>query len=1632
MSIRIVRNDAGNCINFYGTSNPTYWNACLSASIDENFPDRINVRNDIRTAEEGTDVFEFFQIPFSDFTDRDDNPFESASETAQYITDNANVSGDTGTFIFSETDTLDAQRESTDTTVLFSNGDIYAVNSLRALDATDGTITIRTVRGDKDVYTKVRYYNVTVNDGAVSFNTIDAAVNRLNEVLSGSVVGTDSGTVSSGSSFTSAPVTFEVYGDRIVATGAGTSLGYESTSEVVNGVTNFDTSNGILSIESISDPGDYFEFDQLNGDWSQTQGLTFGLFDETTYDRSDLESDAAGNAVKSLLRLRVKNSPFIFKDPASTFGKINEKGLSNQLDTRTKFRVGLDSDRRGFISMQLDDGTFQNVGRTETAITSGTDLKFMAIFPLANRLDGIRNMTVNTINDLQPTLTWYYIESPDNSFYYPLFASESEADHVDEVYGTAGIGSGGSHTHIFPDEDPTPNTWYMPDTYMFHAQSAAPTLTGVFYNEIPTEADSGYIPSNLTLNDQSWAENYGVNLQIVPAGADPATVTGLPPGLTYNNGFITGTTPYVPENTTYTVTVVRSNSFGSNTQTFTMTVQDNTSLGNLAGFTELDGNYLQPNRVILTHDAVLQYDTQINPGEDLTYSYSSGYNPPTIGILSGIGTTNFANYNSSTDTLGVSPYDFAQTNQWDLRYVSFGGDIGAGNVRHNLVGWTTDVSINGASGINNDVEFKLRYQSDGYFKLYRGDVEVLSSGSTFSGPQTLTFAGFDDQTQSDLYIPSNLNITVSGAGSSTPPSGFGDPLLAGVMANLSVLGVGGTSTDSAVVEVTQTLAVNHRYVIPQTWIESNVLPYIAGGAASSSNDKQWLFGVPLLNPSYGSFDVSDFYVNFRIEGSSNGNVSGAFINGTAANYINIGSATDSYYEYGIEWDGTTVHLIRCNTNDLNTTPSIADGGTFVSVYSLTMPAYVGQPLPLVMGVRNGGQLNLTTSGLNHIRTPFGTQTILAGENSNGTGDFKINPSNTDYDSVPNGHAPEDFTFADVTTLNAGSTYKFIYHPSMEADDYLEFRLASDGTTVYNTGITTFGGNIDPTTTSVYKGVNVAIATDAPPLQLYHYNSYQSGSFDNGAQRPIAISGSTYTVGINSVSLLGPSGVISGNTLTGNGWLELDQPLDAGNRLVISGSLIREIADSLADYEGLSIGLKANNFNVNNPNLNSNSFVGGYIKIYKQGPLGTQAILKPFSGGTTQVSIDSGDISTSHSMFIDLTSSGNNIRFGFSKTNANQATTTAYSEWTGSNAFKQQTGDQGYGLTSEDIVFLFQGGNGSVFDAADVTWSNFNEIGVPVPPATLTTSWNKALDFSGSSERVQQVNSSNLYTPLKMASQSSQVALPVVTTNTVNSGYPWATACVFKHDGHNSNQHVWNLGEGAGSSDDNIYLRLDSSQRLFFGWGRSGALNECLIHTLSTAWWYGIYVGFNGARYGSAGTTTSRLDQIFDIRLMSSIDSFASISTMTQLQSGWTHGASSSGGRMDREFAGEFTIGGRGSNRNFHGKVASMVTTTLRCGQPMPNDTEISMMIRDPQQWLIDYKAGDPYRRPTSTSDTSNFTLGTSDATYSTQVWLMGDSPNDAFAQIRNYTWTGEQNRTPLNMLSMVANDIETVNIPGLT
>ena len=74
MAIRITRNNEGNCINFVGSSNPAYWNACLSAELSDD-TDRFHIINDIRSQNEQEIQYEFYNVIHTDFADADSNGF---------------------------------------------------------------------------------------------------------------------------------------------------------------------------------------------------------------------------------------------------------------------------------------------------------------------------------------------------------------------------------------------------------------------------------------------------------------------------------------------------------------------------------------------------------------------------------------------------------------------------------------------------------------------------------------------------------------------------------------------------------------------------------------------------------------------------------------------------------------------------------------------------------------------------------------------------------------------------------------------------------------------------------------------------------------------------------------------------------------------------------------------------------------------------------------------------------------------------------------------------------------------------------------------------------------------------------------------------------------------------------------------------------------------------------------------------------------------------------------------------------------------------------------------------------------------------------------------------------------------
>jgi hypothetical protein len=321
-----------------------------------------------------------------------------------------------------------------------------------------------------------------------------------------------------------------------------------------------------------------------------------------------------------------------------------------------------------------------------------------------------------------------------------------------------------------------------------------------------------------------------------------------------------------------------------------------------------------------------------------------------------------------------------------------------------------------------------------------------------------------------------------------------------------------------------------------------------------------------------------------------------------------------------------------------------------------------------------------------------------------------------------------------------------------------------------------------------------------------------------------------------------------------------------------------------------------------------------------------------------------------------------------------------------------------------------------------------------PVSTMVTPWTKALDFSGSNEHLKQASSSTTVTALRMYGSSVTVPANSDASKTASNSNskPWATAVVFKADLNSSTQHIWNQGEGASSGNDNIYLKVDGQGQLQFNWGRvnAGSLNQCRVASgIQSNTWYGVYIAHKGTRLSGSDATASNLADAFDIRLMSSGDSFTTLGSNLSTSANWT----STGGRMDRSFTGDFTIGGRGSNRSFHGKVASMVICTLRADFDMPTDAEIELMITDPKKWEDDYRDGELVRWTASTVATtytpSNYNYGYGN----TQIWLMGDGTNDSYSNgIRNQVHPTDASFTKLQLNSMVSNDIETVSINGLT
>ena len=597
----------------------------------------------------------------------------------------------------------------------------------------------------------------------------------------------------------------------------------------------------------------------------------------------------------------------------------------------------------------------------------------------------------------------------------------------------------------------------------------------------------------------------------------------------------------------------------------------------------------------------------------------------------------------------------------------------------------------------------------------------------------------------------------------------------------------------------------------------------------------------------------------------------------------------------------------------------------------------------------------------------------------------------------------------------------------------------------NSGLTLIGSNIEGSAPEV-SGDNVSNPSDTYTITITRTNPYGSSTgvltiiVNNLTAPVVAISG------FNHVS--GTTPLIDSNTLASGSVVHVNNTVADGERFVISKSYVEtNILPSLqASGDKYIIGLE--NTNADFTTVDLTDFDCAIVWEYESPSSHTFKFYR--DGNLYQNIVVASNVSAFYDYAIEIT--GTSAWLIACNLNSIMNEPSPSNGGSFSNTYEVAN------IADTPPVVIHMAYIGSA--SADISTTSLTTLTTPSPPPSITTNYNKALDFSGSSEYVRQVSVNVGDVPLRMDREARTVpghATPGYTSNDFYSR-PWATCIVFKIDGHNSNQHIWNYGEGASSGDDNIYVRLDATGHLYFGWGREGAgYNECAItdvdlyQPIASNSWYSLYIAHTGERLSGTDATPTNLAGCFDIRLIAEYNSRYSSYLFNFNQThgapspnrstagpfdahGWnTSSSSSSGVRMDRQFDGVLTIGGRSSNRSFHGKVASFVSTTLKCGVPMPDNTEIEMLMTNPVAWFHTYLEGNAGRPPDNKNNYVTYALNDLASAKATQIWLMGDGSADNYSNgVRNYIYPTEQNSSKLTWNSMVSSDIETVNIAGLT
>ena len=202
------------------------------------------------------------------------------------------------------------------------------------------------------------------------------------------------------------------------------------------------------------------------------------------------------------------------------------------------------------------------------------------------------------------------------------------------------------------------------------------------------------------------------------------------------------------------------------------------------------------------------------------------------------------------------------------------------------------------------------------------------------------------------------------------------------------------------------------------------------------------------------------------------------------------------------------------------------------------------------------------------------------------------------------------------------------------------------------------------------------------------------------------------IDIEGITILGPSARITGTILTDDAYWQVDDAIDSGHRIVLSGSLLAELVAEMGTMNQIQIGFKNPSTWSDGSAINSASYGGLWMRIRRHSGQYQINLLQ----GSSQVSSASigATWDPDTNIFFELTSDGNNIQMGASK--QQDAASVHYNNW---NGIKQKTTGQSFDLSQASLIFRYVEGSGSNdLNLANIDWDALNEMSSP--PSTDTT------------------------------------------------------------------------------------------------------------------------------------------------------------------------------------------------------------------------------------------------------------------------------------------------------------------------